>query len=87
MRSQRSVLLTEYCLDDSIEKNEMGGECSVWRRVEVYTGFWWGNLRERDCLKEPSIDGDGFKWLFKRWNVGVWIGLFWLGVGTGGGLL
>jgi len=24
---------------------EMGGACSVWWRGEVYTGFWWGNLR------------------------------------------
>jgi hypothetical protein len=24
---------------------------------EAYTGFWWGNLRERDCLEEPGVDG------------------------------
>jgi hypothetical protein len=23
----------------------------------VYTGFWWGNLRERDHLEDPGIDG------------------------------
>ena len=27
------------------------------RRGEVYTGFWWGNLRERDNLEDPGIDG------------------------------
>jgi hypothetical protein len=21
------------------------------------TGFWWGNLRERDHLEDPDIDG------------------------------
>ena len=21
------------------------------------TGFWWGNLRERDHLEDPSVDG------------------------------
>ena len=26
-------------------------------RVEVYTGFWWGNLRERDHLEDPGVDG------------------------------
>jgi len=26
-------------------------------RGEVYTGFWWGNLRERDHLGEPDVDG------------------------------
>jgi hypothetical protein len=24
---------------------------------EVYTGFWLGNLRERDDLEDPDIDG------------------------------
>jgi hypothetical protein len=23
---------------------------------EAYTGFWWGNLRERDHMKNPSVD-------------------------------
>jgi hypothetical protein len=26
-------------------------------RGEVYTGFWWGNLRERDHLEDPGIVG------------------------------
>jgi hypothetical protein len=25
-------------------------------RGEVYTGFWWGNLRERDHLEDPGVD-------------------------------
>jgi hypothetical protein len=27
------------------------------RRKEVYTGFWWGNMREREHLKVPGFDG------------------------------
>jgi hypothetical protein len=23
---------------------------------EVYTGFWWGNLREREHLEDPGGD-------------------------------
>jgi len=23
----------------------------------VHTGFWWGNLRERDHLEDPGLDG------------------------------
>jgi len=42
------------------------------RRVEVYTGFWWGNLRERDHLQDPGIDGRIIlRWIFRKWDVGV----------------
>jgi hypothetical protein len=27
------------------------------RRGEVYTGFWWGDLREGDHLGHPGVDG------------------------------
>jgi len=29
----------------------------VWGRVEAHREFWWGNLRERDHLEDPSVDG------------------------------
>jgi hypothetical protein len=29
----------------------------VWGREEVHTGFWWGNLWERDHSQDPGIDG------------------------------
>jgi hypothetical protein len=36
----------------------MGGACSTYGgRGEAYTGFWWGNLRERDQLRDPGVDG------------------------------
>jgi hypothetical protein len=37
----------------------------------VYTGFWWGNLRERDNLEEPDIVGRVIlRWIFRKWVVG-----------------
>ena len=29
----------------------------IWGRDEVYTEFWWDNLRERDHFEDPGIDG------------------------------
>ena len=38
-------------------------------RGEVHTGFWWGNLRERDHLEDPGVDGIIIlKWNFKKWD-------------------
>jgi len=33
------------------------GHVDVWGIGKVYTGFWWGNLRERDHLEDPGADG------------------------------
>ena len=57
-------------------------------RGEAYTGFWWGNLRERDRLGDPGVDGRIIlRWIFRKWDVGVWTGTSWLRTGTGGGHL
>ena len=31
-----------------------------------------GNLRERRPLGRPGIDGRISKWIFRKWDVGVW---------------
>jgi hypothetical protein len=52
-------------------------------RVEVYTGFWWGNLRERDHLRGPGIEGRIILiWIFRKWDVGTWTGSSWLRIET-----
>ena len=59
-------------MGDKIEKNEMGGEYSTYGgERRSYTGFWWGNLRERDHLGDPGIDGRIIlKCIFMKWDVG-----------------
>jgi len=41
----------------------------VWGRSEVHTGFWWGDLRQRNHLEDTGINGRIIlRWIFKRWN-------------------
>jgi hypothetical protein len=57
----------------------------MWGRREVYTGFRWVNLKERDHLGDPGVDGMIILiYIFRKWDVGVWTGLSWLRIGTGG---
>ena len=60
----------------------------MWGREEAYTGFWWGNLRERDHLGDPGIDGRIIlRWIFRKWDMRVWTRSSWLRIGTGEGQL
>ena len=36
-------------------------------RGEAYTGFWWGNVRERDHLGDPGLGGSIIvRWIFRK---------------------
>jgi hypothetical protein len=60
----------------------------VWEKAEVYAGFWWGNLKERDHLEEPGPDGRIIlRRIFRKWDVGAWTSSIWLKIGTGVGYL
>jgi len=44
-------------------------------RGEVYTGFWWGKVRERDHWGDLGVHGRIIlRWIFRKWDVGVWNG-------------
>ena len=61
----------------------MGGACSAYGG-RVYAGFWWGSLKERDRWGDSGVDGRIILiWISRKWDVGVWTGLSWLGQVTG----
>jgi hypothetical protein len=46
----------------------------MWRG-EAYTGYWCGNLKEKDHLEDPGKNVRiMLRWVFRKWDVGVWTG-------------
>ena len=67
-----------YCSPNIVQviKSMMrwAGECSTRGIEERYTGFWWGNLREREHLEDPGVDVRILlSWIFRKWDVKEWI--------------
>ena len=47
----------------------MGGACGAYWGGEVFTGFWLGNLKERDHWGAPNVDGRIIvRWIFRKWE-------------------
>jgi len=64
-----------------------------WRRMRwaghvARMGSWWGNRGERDHWEDLGVDGWLILgWISRRWDVGIWTGLGWTMIETGGGRL
>ena len=49
-------------------------------------GSWWGNRREGDQWGDLGVGGEIIlEWISRRWDVGIWTGLGWPKIETGGG--
>jgi hypothetical protein len=60
------------------------GYVAKWETGKVHTGFWWGNLMERDQLEHPGADGRIIlTWIFSKWNGEARAGLLSLRIRAG----
>jgi len=60
----------------------------VWVRRGGCIGSWWGNWREIDHWGDLGVDAwIILGWISRRWDVGIWTGLGWHSIETGGGRL
>jgi hypothetical protein len=51
------VLLTKYYFVIRSRRMRLAGHVARMGTGGVHRGFWWGNLRESDCLENLGIDG------------------------------
>ena len=60
----------------------------VWRKGEVCTRVWWGNLRERDHWGDQDLDERIIlRRILRKWEGVVGTRWGWLRIGTGVGRL
>jgi hypothetical protein len=46
-----------------------------------------GNREGKRWLGDAGVDGKLLKWIFRKWDVGIWTESSWLRIGTDGGSL
>jgi len=71
-----------------LHNEEVNEVYSLTNIIRVIKSRRMRNLRERDHLEDPGINGRIIsRLIFRKWNGRAWTGLIWLRIGTGGGLL
>ena len=66
-----------YCSLRVIKSRKMkwAGCVACMGKGEACTGFWWGNLSEKDHLEDLAVDVRKIlRWIFRKLDVGVWTG-------------
>ena len=75
-----------YLFSNCVLENGWVGHVARMGEQRGCRGSWWGNRRERDQWGNLGVD----RWIIlrsisRRWDVGIWTGLGWPRIETGGG--
>jgi len=66
----------------------MGGACNTYGDIRGVYRVLVGNPEGKRPLGRPRRGGRIIlRWIFRKWDLGVWTGSSWLRIGTGGGHL
>ena len=69
-------------------KNEVGGACSTYGGEKRCIQGFGGKHEGKNHMGDRGVDGRIIlRWIFRKWDLGVWTGSIWVRIATGGGHL
>ena len=88
---QRNIvrgIKTHFMFSNVLSKRRWAGHVARLGDERGCIGSWWGNRKEGNHWGDLGVDG----WIIlgrisRRWDVGIWTGLGWPRIETGGGRL
>ena len=81
-------LYTSYSIVRVIKSRKIrwaGHVARMWERRGVYRVLVGKPEGRRPLGRHKRRWDDALRWIFRKWDVGVWTGWSWLRIGTGGG--
>jgi hypothetical protein len=74
--------------NDQIKEDEIDRARSTYGRRGMHVGYWRERQKEMDHKQKQVVGGwTILSWILERYDIVLWTGWVWLGIGTNGKLL